>query len=326
MIFVSHRSALEYWRHLEGAGIRPSSSRTRLPEGPELELRKTARMLAAEAAFGSKANYNAAERRLDVLVATPTDRRDSDTMRCHVWSGGLPRDSFAKLARGLYVSSPEFVFLQMARELTLIQLIELGFELCGSYALDSTCEKGFRAREPITSVFRLQTFVNKADGVHGAKSARRALKYIIEGSASPMETVLAMMLTLPMAMGGCALPRPKLNRERSMRVGVGGETRIRRSDLFWPDANLALEYESDLEHLSSRKFSEDSIRRNEFVVDGVIVVTVTRMQMRNLLEFRKLVDQLSRMLGVKKRVTLSDYREKQHMLYGQLLAPGRDRF
>ena len=52
----------------------------------------------------------------------------------------------------------------------------------------------------------------------------------------------------------------------------------------------------------------------------------TRLPEGSELELRKLVDQLSRMLGVKKRVTLSDYPERQHMLYGQLLAPGRDRF
>ena len=34
------------------------------------------------------------------------------------------------------MSAPEFCFLQMAGCLSLVQLIQLGFELCGTYAVD----------------------------------------------------------------------------------------------------------------------------------------------------------------------------------------------
>lgn len=262
---------------------------------------------------------------LDVLVASDADRRNSLDLRCHTWSVGVPRNAFAKVCDGVFVSSPEFVFLQMASELSLVHLIELGYELCGRYSLSSSNARGFEDSPCRTTASRIASFLEKAPGSRGLRKARRAAKYILNGSASPMETTLSMLLTLPMSLGGFALPRPVLNEDRALKTGRGDETRIRRSDLFWEEAKLAVEYDSDSEHLGSRKFSEDAIRRNEFVLDGVTVVTVTRLQIRNLIEMRKLADHLARHLGVRRRVTLSDYAERQHGLYAELLSSGRSR-
>lgn len=277
------------------------------------------------------------EARLDVLVASDADRRSSLDMKCHTWSVDVPRNAFAKVCDGVFVSSPEFVFLQMANELSLIHLIELGYELCGSYSLNPAIERGFEESPCMTKASRIVAFLEKAPGSRGLRKARRAAKYILDGSASPMETILSMLLTLPMSLGGFALPRPALNEGRVLKTGRvlgagrvleagrGDETRVRRSDLFWEDAKLAVEYDSDSEHLSSRKFSEDAIRRNEFVLDGITVVTVTRLQVKNLIEMRKLADHLARHLGVRRRITLSDYVERQHRLYAELLSSGRSR-
>lgn len=271
------------------------------------------------------------EARLDVLVASDADRRSGLGMKCHTWSVDVPRNAFAKVCDEVFVSSPEFVFLQMANELSLIHLIELGYELCGSYSLNPAIERGFEESPCMTKASRIVAFLEKAPGSRGLRKARRAAKYILDGSASPMETILSMLLTLPMSLGGFALPRPALNEGRVLKTGrvleagCGDETRVRRSDLFWEDAKLAVEYDSDSEHLSSRKFSEDAIRRNEFVLDGITVVTVTRLQVKNLIEMRKLADHLARHLGVRRRVTLGDYAERQHRLYAELLSSGRSR-
>lgn len=44
-----------------------------------------------------------------------------------------PRGSFVRIAEGLFVCSPELVFVQMASCLSFGELLALGYELCGCY-------------------------------------------------------------------------------------------------------------------------------------------------------------------------------------------------
>lgn len=65
-----------------------------------------------------------------------------------IWSGKHPSRSFYKIAQDLYISTPEATFLQLGKELGLIQLITVGYELCGSYGLSAQSSSGFLRREP----------------------------------------------------------------------------------------------------------------------------------------------------------------------------------
>ncbi|MCL1895345.1 MAG: hypothetical protein FWG03_02225 [Clostridiales bacterium] len=126
---------------------------------------------------------------------------------------------------GLMVSSPEFCFLQMAGQLTLAKLIELGYELCGVYSMPNADDKnvperGFYNRQPLTSIKKLKAFLDSMPGVKGRKKAMRALRYLRDGSASPMETKLAILLTLPYMLGGYGFSLPEMNKRIAYRVGA----------------------------------------------------------------------------------------------------------
>jgi len=215
-------------------------------------------------------------------------------MKQHVFIGPTPFGCFVAAKDDLMVSSPEFCFLQMASELSLVELIELGFELCGEYSLfveddPDVSESGFYNRKALTSTKKLDAFVARMPHVWGQLKARRALRYLLDGSASPMETKLAILLTLPYKLGGYGFIPPKLN-SRLMPSKTAKRTSSKgfySCDLYWPDYGVAVEYDSDLFHTGSTRIADDSKRRNTLALMGVTVITVTKQQLYSSRELEK---------------------------------------
>ena len=228
-------------------------------------------------------------------------------MTQHVFSGNTPYGCFIGAEGrldGLRVSSPEFCFLQMAGYLSLAGLIELGYEFCGKYSMPAAGDaeapsRGFYHREPLTSVKKISAFIARMPDFRGRKKAVRALRYLLEGSASPMETKLSMLLTLPYKLGGFGLPAPELNARvvPSKTAGKSSGRAFYVCDLFWADQNLAVEYDSDMFHTGSERIAEDSLKRNSLALMGVTVITVTTRQLYDSLEFEKAARTLANCLG-----------------------------
>ena len=85
-------------------------------------------------------------RPLHILVPNRNQGRMTADLRPHVWSGPIPSRSFIELEPGVFLSTPAFTFLQMATELSLIELVQLGMMLCGFYSSDPSF--GSRASNP----------------------------------------------------------------------------------------------------------------------------------------------------------------------------------
>jgi len=215
------------------------------------------------------------------------------------------------IGSGLMVTSPEFCFLQMASQLTLVRLIELGYELCGTYSMppaDDTNvpERGFYYRQPLTSMKKLKVFLESMPGYRGHKKAMRTLRFLQDGSASPMETKLVMFLTLPKMLGGYGFNVPELNK----RIALSKTARkyfnkdYYACDLFWADGRIAVEYDSDQQHTGSDRIANDSKRRNILASTGIRVITVTKQQLYSSLELeraaRTIASQMNRRLFSKK--------------------------
>ena len=229
----------------------------------------------------------------DILVFDETLRRRSLRTTCHTWQTDLPSNAFFK-TRGVYVSSPEFTFLQMASKLPIEQLIALGCELCGTYVLVSKNAKPRCGHmgdmptrlTPLTSVERLTACLNAAEGARGKKKGMRALKYVVEGSRSPMETMVYMLLCLPAKLGGYGLPKPKMN----ATIELDDEARViaRRSycmgDLCWPDEQLDIEYHGEV-HAGAAQMKSDIGRELGIEHMGWRVITVTSLQVLDAEQF-----------------------------------------
>ena len=64
--------------------------------------------------------------------------------------------------------SPEFLFLLMASDLSLEELVYQGMELCGTYAQRKEGGTEYNL-SPLTCVSKLKAFVEGAAGVRGRK-------------------------------------------------------------------------------------------------------------------------------------------------------------
>jgi len=251
---------------------------------------------------------------LDVAVKVPEARRESQITKPHVMSCHLPEGCFVEAGGGVFVSSPELCFFQMARELSLIRLIELGFEFCGTYSLAAeytirtnpvAAKVGLNVRRSLTTKKKLLAFSSRIKGERGTAKALRALRYISDGSASPMETILVMFLSLPCKLGGYGLPMPELN-ARIDPVKAAKKSASKDyyfCDLYWPDANVPVEYDSDTHHTGAERIASDNKRRNSLTVAGVNVITVTNQLIRNRKELEKVAKQLAAITGKRLRTS-----------------------
>ena len=246
---------------------------------------------------------------LDVMVSTQNAKRKVEGARIHVFSGLMPDGSFVDVGEGIFVASPEFCFLLMARELELTRLIELGYGLCGMYMQlqensSSTAGrvlsgKSLRDRSRPTSKKRLSAFLSRMSGVSGKNRAQRALRYVANGSASPMETKLAMLLVLPNMLGGYALPMPELNSEivppKSLRQSLSQGSFF--CDLYWRKPDVAVEYDSDEHHSGSLAMSKDSIKRNVLALSETYVISVTKRQVYSTVELERVAKLVAKSIG-----------------------------
>ena len=187
-VFVSHISALQVWSSLkEGTAALALHADPRktpcwrtgrpLPQGKVAlrDIQSIGREIA-NLAFP-----------LHVLVPDAAYRSRSELATCHVSSSTYPRGSFVRLAEGVLVSSPELCFVQMATKLPPIALVRLGFELCGTYGIPTVARADYGFERPFTTVARLGRFIEAAGDMPGTVKARKALRFIASGSASPME-------------------------------------------------------------------------------------------------------------------------------------------
>ena len=305
-IIISHKSALEYWRLHRKTKIEDSARQRRKSLPASLPGTTVIRDTAP-----SGLSYP-----INLMVGSPEARRKSTTARSHIYSAPIPDWCFIGIGDGVSVSAPAFCFFQMAGELPLPKLVELGLELCGTYSLPANSGHTYdNSKEPaaaledffnhplLTSVNELRAHARRMKGASGQKKVRRALRYIADGSASPMETILFMLLTLPKKLGGYGLPQPKLNRR--IDPGKAGGQRFGKDyyvcDLFWPEAKLAVEYDSDTYHTGADRIAGDTKKRLDLAADGIDVVTVTKRQVRDAAELESLAGLIARKLGKRLR-------------------------
>ena len=371
-IIFSHKSALEYWRlHSDTKNSDlEKQKKKRSKKRPPVSFPRATDICGIAT---SELSYP-----ISIMLGSKNANQKSEIFRTHVYTGQAPGGCFVGIGEGLAVSSPSFCFFQMANELPLAKLIELGFELCGTYSLpaksrhdddsrsghgggqsngeeiddrilhgdraigidynayreweeavaktsysdgEEIVDKTVYGHPRLTNTKELKNLTARMKSVNGQKKACRALRYILDGSASPMETILCMLLTLPHKLGGYGLPAPELNR----RVDIGDTSKNRSGksfyvcDLFWPKAGLAVEYDSDSYHSGADRIAADSRKRLELATLGITVITVTSRQVRNAIEFEGLAKLISRKVGKQLRYKNPEFQKAHRELRSMLL-------
>lgn len=260
------------------------------------------------------------ERPLHILVSSPEGRIRSHRLRSHVWSTELPKDALYMLTDEVLIASPSFCLQQMAARSSVAYGAAVGTEICGGYARSPRAPHGFYKRPPLAGVDELMTHFTTEHG-YGARRAREALAYVVEGSRSPMETIVVLLFTLPVELGGCGMPRPVLNCRieipPSLQLALGKP--YLTVDLCWPEWRIILEYDSYLWH-GGREQQDADNPRNEGLRDlGWMVRSVTSGMLGNDNVLDELVSKVMSRAG---RTIPSDeaFRLRQHALVRELLS------
>ena len=170
-------------------------------------------------------------------------------------------------------------------------------ELCGTYAPCPYSDR-FDERPPVTSKSKLLSFCSRAAGVRGAATARKALRWVVDGSNSPAETALVLLLCLPVRMGGYGFAFPDMNPKTPLGVRASrmhGYSSM-RCDLHWVEAATVIEYDSDQEHLTSQSASRDAGRRNVLGYKDITVITVRKPMIASPGAFDNVAIQLAHQL------------------------------
>lgn len=253
---------------------------------------------------------------IHVVVPSPGERRAQLGMVSHVASSTFPSGSFLRVDHGIYVSSPELCFLQLANAVSFLDLVRMGYTLCGSFAISPDFPSGLCSRIPLTSSTSIKEFAQLNAGSRGCRKAQKAISLVCDNAASPREAELAMKLTLPYRYGGFGIAQPQLNAK--VDVGRAGSALTGNAyyvaDLFWQEKRVIVEYDSDL-HLTAEQAAHDAAKRRSLEASGFKVITVTKLQLSNVIEMKRTARGLSRLLGSRIRPRRNDYEKLQLNLF-----------
>lgn len=320
-IYISHNSALHFWRTnppwyvIEGADRNIRTLRN-CPASDE-----TVRSFClSEAEFGPKP--------FDALLPEDGPKIRS-FLRFHVQKAPLPAHSLYPIRDGIHVVSPALCFVQLCNSLSIVEALELGMEFCGTYALrpDSPGDKSTRTYR-LMDASTLARKLNSWKSIHGVRQARRIAPLLANGSASPMETKLFLMLTLPQKHGGYNIEKPELNPE----IELPHEARLIlrqdkvKPDMLWQDAkrNLKLVVEYDGEyHNDPAQARKDEMRRAVLETMGYTVVAVKKHLIYNPMAFDGLAKMIAKKCGKRLRPLTGKQQLSRELLRAGLLSTTR---
>ncbi len=153
-----------------------------------------------------------------------------------------------RTVRGIPVSSPPRLFLELARVLRPNDLVAAGDHLIH---VPRFAEPG----RPWTTVEELAAFAARGGDRKGSPAARHAIRFVRPGVESPQETRLRLLLLR------AGLPEPICGYE--LRGPLG---RIGWFDLAWPELRVLGEYDGDQHRTDPRQYERD-IRRFDRAAD-----------------------------------------------------------
>lgn len=250
---------------------------------------------------------------IHIAVSNTAFRKPIPGIVKHAWNSSQTLAMYCKILNGLYVSSPELTFIQVANDAPIERLILLGYEICGRYQPSRNHEAGFVSCDPLTSAEKLVKTGKVLKNIAGIKAARRAVKYIINNTESPREALLSMLLSLPRAIGGYGLDLPVANpqiRLSPQEQRALGKSHI-RTDLFWPSHNVALEYDSATWHHGNDAYIRDSVKRNDLGSRGIACISVTNEEMRDPERFDLVVRHLAQHMDKRLTTPTTSFIENQ---------------
>jgi very-short-patch-repair endonuclease len=253
----------------------------------------------------SFANYTGS---IHLSCTEKNGRLRDGSVQAHYVTGPLPRNAIRRIGEadlvGMeavvigdnWVAGPELAFFQMAEVLSLHELILLGLEMC---AKPDRSVAGSVQSSPLTNAAKIAKCVEKMHRHRGSYSARRAAKYLADGSASIMESLSYMLLCLPPMLGGYGLKGAEFNHKIALSKAIKKSTigMYFYCDLYWPKQRVAVEYDSTLHHTTSKQLTDNAVRRSILANQNITVMTLTARQLQNQIALERFAKLLAKNLG-----------------------------
>lgn len=175
-------------------------------------------------------------------------------------------------------------------------------------------------RPPLCTVESLERLVGSAEGSNGASTARKALRQVANGSGSPFEARLFLMLCSEALCGGEHWERPSLNRRvvfTPEAQNVSGQTHC-ACDFLWEDKNVVIEAKGKAYHADKDGFEIENGRRAALESMGYTTFDVIYSQVANLDQFDTLLHTFSKRLGFSLRKRTPTFLYHREALYREL--------
>lgn len=265
---------------------------------------------------------------LCIVAPDTSSRRTVRNVRQRACAHAVPTNSLYRLGDNVLVPTPELTFLLLARHLELVRLTMAGLELCGHYRMVGattshpvTSKRTIYNCDALTTPEALQKFLERAGDFPGIASAKRACTYLVKDSASPMETIVYLLLCLPRNMGGYGLPRPTLNAKRTVNTYAQSFTFAHTlvPDLYWASAHLDVEYDSDEFHADPLSLAKGARRTLALRAMHVDVISMTSDMLHDEAAFGASVRLVAKKLGYRLPAPRKNEQEKRHKLRDLLL-------
>lgn len=271
---------------------------------------------------------------LDVIVGKKSADHRCRSMDSIVLGAPLPTGSFCSLDDGVYVCSPELLYVLLGRGADRVGLARIGCELCGSYALAHDQSGNFCNCPPITSHERIGAYLRDLGRRHGRRAAGDALAMVADRSDSPRETAMFLCLTLPAKVGGYGYRQPLLNAR--LEISESAQAVLQKSylvvdELFLDEEGtpvLAAECDSRKHHLwlanergegtiNAVKILKDDERREVIRELDVDVISLRYEDTKEFARFDAKALRIGRMLGEEPRSSQGLVRSSRMTLFQQ---------
>ena len=320
-IVLTHESALQFWRlysetPFDGETALRQKERHRLPRGYRLSLS------AAEAE--RFATIHQLSLPLHIGVVDPKQTRTLAHCRTHLLDPATSKEAlFVTVSSGVLVASPLLVLLQMGRFLSDVQLELLAFEACGGFSTPAPpARQDYVERQPLLTLAACRRLLDPLEMTYGARKLEDALGQILEESASPRESKMAIVLCHPHHRGGLNQRDAVMN----TRIDLPLEFKplftagYFKPDLYWPQGKVGVEYDSSLHHSDPAKKLADERRAAALESLGISMFSVHAWE----LEDRDFMTELARKIawkrGTRLRPQSGSFKAKQEELFKELFS------
>ena len=236
----------------------------------------------------------------EIAVRRAENRKTDAPFTFHQLPSRVMDGHVTALQNGFGIVDDTLLFLQAATWMTFLELVEYGYELCGTYRTDYLnvgIDTEQRHAQTVTSL--MHALDSDLRGMTGTQQARKALRYVRDGSRSAMESGLAMLICLPQTKGGLGIEDIEMNH----RIEVeGSDHRFTKSpyfeiDVFKIGSMHGAEYDGH-DHASDERRSHDAERRNALAEMGYSFKTLTAGQFANQLSLHRALCSVAKSFGI----------------------------